>query len=145
MDANGAIPSGFDLDHAVCRNTVCVNPDHLEVVTVNVNTWRGQGQFWSRDMQTLIRRVLFATGDIDTSIFTAPAVQQLLNLGPSSVKRACGTGELRAYKGDGLDKRRHSPQWHIPRDALIDFIIARAAEDAGVPVLEALIAERNAA
>ncbi|ANO12796.1 HNH endonuclease [Mycobacteroides abscessus] len=143
--ANGDVPHGFDLDHAVCRNKVCVNPEHLEVVTVNVNTWRGQGHFWSRDMQTLIRRVLFAKGDIDTNTFTTAAVQLLLNLGPSSVKRACSIGELRAHKGEGLDKRRYTPQWHIDRADLIDFIINRAAEDAGAPVLRALITERTAA
>jgi hypothetical protein len=28
----GAIPDGLELDH-LCRNTMCVNPDHLEPVT----------------------------------------------------------------------------------------------------------------
>ena len=36
----GPIPDGLHLDH-LCRNTVCVNPDHLEPVTIRVNLMRG--------------------------------------------------------------------------------------------------------
>jgi hypothetical protein len=36
----GPIPSGMDLDH-LCRNTRCVNPDHLEPVTKAENQRRG--------------------------------------------------------------------------------------------------------
>lgn len=38
----GEIPPGYHLDH-LCRNTVCVNPDHLEPVTRKVNILRGVG------------------------------------------------------------------------------------------------------
>jgi hypothetical protein len=34
------IPSGYVIDH-LCKNTRCVNPDHLEVVTHGENTSRG--------------------------------------------------------------------------------------------------------
>lgn len=37
--AHGAIPPGLQLDH-LCRNTSCVNPDHLEPVTQSVNMRR---------------------------------------------------------------------------------------------------------
>lgn len=37
---NGPVPSGLELDH-LCRNRTCVNPDHLEAVTRQVNTLRG--------------------------------------------------------------------------------------------------------
>lgn len=38
----GAMPEGMQLDH-LCRNTLCVNPDHLEVVTASVNVARSFG------------------------------------------------------------------------------------------------------
>lgn len=37
-----AIPAGMQLDH-LCRNTACVNPDHLELVTPQVNILRSNG------------------------------------------------------------------------------------------------------
>ena len=36
----GDIPDGLELDHT-CRNRLCVNPDHLEAVTHQVNKIRG--------------------------------------------------------------------------------------------------------
>lgn len=38
----GPIPEGLILDH-LCRNTLCVNPRHLEPVTHRVNLLRGVG------------------------------------------------------------------------------------------------------
>jgi hypothetical protein len=36
----GPIPAGLTIDH-LCRNHLCVRPDHLEAVTSRVNTLRG--------------------------------------------------------------------------------------------------------
>jgi hypothetical protein len=35
----GPIPTGYEIDHT-CRNTLCVNPDHLEAVTRTENNRR---------------------------------------------------------------------------------------------------------
>lgn len=40
MDFGNNIPDNYQLDH-LCRNTLCVNPDHLEPVTNRENTLRG--------------------------------------------------------------------------------------------------------
>ncbi len=38
----GPIPDGFTLDH-LCRVRPCVNPSHLEPVTMKINILRGEG------------------------------------------------------------------------------------------------------
>lgn len=38
----GDVPKGLVLDH-ICKNSECVNPDHLEPVTHRVNILRGDG------------------------------------------------------------------------------------------------------
>ncbi len=36
----GPVPKGMELDH-LCRNTICVNPEHLEPVSHRINVLRG--------------------------------------------------------------------------------------------------------
>ena len=38
----GQIPDGLVIDH-LCKNTLCVNPEHLEAVTQRINSIRGDG------------------------------------------------------------------------------------------------------
>lgn len=38
----GKIPEGMTLEH-LCKNRLCVNPDHLEPVTLKENVLRGEG------------------------------------------------------------------------------------------------------
>ncbi len=44
----GAIPVGVVLDHVVCKRRPCCNPDHLEPVTVGINTYRGAAVLFGR-------------------------------------------------------------------------------------------------
>lgn len=43
----GAIPEGFDVDH-LCKNRLCVNPDHLEAKTHFDNCPRGAEHYHAR-------------------------------------------------------------------------------------------------
>lgn len=36
----GEVPNGMEIDH-LCKNTLCINPKHLEAVTRKVNIGRG--------------------------------------------------------------------------------------------------------
>lgn len=45
-NAFGPIPSGLVMDH-LCKNTLCCNPEHLEVVTQSENVRRGDSH-WTR-------------------------------------------------------------------------------------------------
>lgn len=51
----GDIPDGLHLDH-LCRNTLCVNPDHLEAVTPRENAWRSESTFVKRRLDTHCQR-----------------------------------------------------------------------------------------
>lgn len=51
----GPIPDGLVLDH-LCRNRGCVNPDHLEPVTMSVNVHRGLGPAAKNALKTQCKR-----------------------------------------------------------------------------------------
>lgn len=50
----GIIPAGKVIDH-LCKNVVCVNPVHLEIVTVAENTQRGRSAKLNR---SIINRII---------------------------------------------------------------------------------------
>lgn len=47
-----ALPSHLHIDHLVCKNTLCVNPWHLDAVTKKVNTLRGRSPAANHARQT---------------------------------------------------------------------------------------------
>lgn len=57
----GDIPDGLYLDH-LCRVPACVNPDHLEPVTLQVNTQRGASAKLTPDDVRKIWKLRFEDG-----------------------------------------------------------------------------------
>jgi len=55
MLTRGEIPNGLVLDH-LCRNKLCVNPDHLEPVTNRENVIRGTSPIAHQAKQTECKR-----------------------------------------------------------------------------------------
>lgn len=55
MAFKGPIPPGLDIDH-LCRNRACINPDHLEAVTRQVNVLRGMNACANHARKTHCKR-----------------------------------------------------------------------------------------
>jgi hypothetical protein len=53
--AKGKIADGLVIDH-LCRNTLCVNPDHLDAVSVKVNIIRGTSPSAKNSQKTHCKR-----------------------------------------------------------------------------------------
>lgn len=51
----GPVPDGCELDHT-CRNTACVNPDHVEPVSHRINVLRGTSPAARNAAMTVCKR-----------------------------------------------------------------------------------------
>lgn len=65
--AKGEIPDGLTLDH-LCRNRDCVNPDHLEPVTLLVNVRRSRSMKLTDDQARMIEQLVRGGGETDGAI-----------------------------------------------------------------------------
>ncbi len=76
----GKIPDGLQLDH-LCRNRLCVNPEHLEPVTQAENVRRGQQTKLNKKQVIMIRK------SYKPRIVTTRHLAKLFNISHSQVWR----------------------------------------------------------
>ncbi len=69
----GPIPEGMQLDH-LCRVRACINPDHLEPVTLAVNCQRGRNAKLTTERAQEIRLRYAAGGLTQAQLATAHGV-----------------------------------------------------------------------
>ncbi|MBN7481011.1 HNH endonuclease signature motif containing protein [Mycobacteroides abscessus] len=130
----GVIPDGFTLDHSVCGTKRCVNPDHLEIVTRRVNSWRASDLHWRRDYRDMLIRVALCPAA--DGLIRMRDVGPLIGIQTRIMRRAVSEGELAQVFVNHRER-------YVRKTDLITFIISRAAEDAGAPVARALIDQQR--
>lgn len=119
------VPPLLVIDHT-CLNRGCVNHGHLELTTQEVNAWRQQGRRWAAEAQGMWRAALLLPDDVPVA-----QVREFLGLGKEAVNRLIVKGTLPCHPMTG--RRRY-----VHRLDLIRFVMNRAAEDAGAPVLQGI-------
>jgi hypothetical protein len=119
----GSIPGDLTIDHAVCGNRLCVNTSHLEIVTLEVNMWRGKGHRWAQSAEQLIHRVVS-----EPTLIRMSDVAGVLGMGGKTVRRMVASGEL-----PQIVHGHHNR--YVRRDDLLRLIVSRATEDAWGAVL----------
>lgn len=134
--ANGVIPEGVEPDH-LCRNSLCVEVTHLELATARVNLWRAHGHSWTERLQPTLLRIL---NHPQVSVSRNVAAE-LLGIHKDTVRSAINSGEL-TEAPVGVHNA-WEPAALIRREDLGRFVILRAYEDAGLPVLEAYVAQQK--
>lgn len=73
----GPIPKGLTIDH-LCRNTKCVNPNHLEAVTTEKNVLRGESPPAKRARQRVCKRGHLLAGSNVYNPMTRPRTRHCL-------------------------------------------------------------------
>lgn len=130
----GAIPDGITVDH-LCNQRRCVEIEHLRLVTERANTWRrgAARRRWSEDCWDLLP----AIASHPSKVVDHREAAKLINLDHKTVKECIQKGELRATEiVKGI-------QWEIRTIDLSEMVARRAAEDAGITVIQALIDQQR--
>lgn len=103
----GPIPRGLCLDH-LCRCRCCVNPDHLEAVTLGENTRRGHVGEINRTRLLALTRCKFGHPLSGENLYVVERTGQ-------RVCRACKLQHKRNYNGRLPKKITNRAKTHCPK------------------------------